>query len=166
MVGSSRQHLYRIQHNPYYFHAGRSQNGDQVLLGVRLPELSMVTFDSNGKFVGLSNRPIPHDLLQFKGTVIRADPVSLSALVENWKLEIRFAPSTISVQRFFLEQSYIGIKDFPAIYVALMYRPDDFDNGTRHDLQENLRSWKEAGNFVLCWNQDYELSQDGKVISS
>jgi len=158
--------FYQIQNNPHYFHTGHAGNGDQILIGPRLPKLAMLRFDADGNFLGLRVRAIPRDLLHFDGSVIHIDRAILDAFVEKWKTEIELSPGTISIRPFFMIEKRIGIKDLPDSFEELQNHSEELDPETRHDLEDDLQHWLDAGNFVFWWNQDYYLNREGKVVSS
>lgn len=167
MVGRSPDsRIYQIQHNPHYFHTGRVRNGDQVLIGVRLPELAMLRFSPVGDLIGLATRAVPEDLLHFSGSSVRADPDQLAAQIEDWKSELGFMPGVISIRPFFLAAASIGIKDLTGTFEAFISDPTEFDDELRQAIGNDLRDWTDAGNFVFWWNQDYDLNKDGAVITS
>lgn len=155
-------HLYRIQNNPHYFYAGHLENGNQILMGVQLPELVSVEFDPDGNYIGMAVREIARTKQDSSGF----DAEKLSVELRVWQSELGITPGTISVKRFFLPDRWIGIHDLPDYCQEVIDRPEDYDSERIREIEEHVRQWSESGDFVLYWNEDYYLSQEGEVVGS
>lgn len=158
--------LYNIQNDVYHYHTGLLENGNQVLMGVQLPELVMVEFNPEGHFVELAARDISGKLQRYNCGLYELDDDMLLVELRIWQSEIGLTPSTISVREFFFPDRWIGIKDIPEHYQDVIERPEDYDEERRRQLQDDIREWSEDGSFVLYWNEDYYLSKEGELESS
>jgi len=99
------------------------------------------------------------------------EPVSIyseeiSVEMEKWQKEIGFTAATISINQFFLSDRGIGITDLPEHYQAVRNHPETYNAKRLKELQDDIRTWNEADNFVLYWVEEYYLNQDGELESS
>lgn len=162
----SSKRLYNIQNDAVYFHTGRVKNGNQVLMGVLMPELVMVEFDGDGNYLGITTREIPKQFLSVINDIYRIEGYIQSALIENWQDEIGLMPGTISVKKFFLPDRWIGIQDLPDHFQEILDQPEVYDEEFRREIQDEMKQWLDSGNFVFWWGNDYYLNQEGEVESS
>jgi hypothetical protein len=72
----------------------------------------------------------------------------------------------IWVKRFFLEDPYLGIQDYPSALQDVIQSPSGFGDDKRESLVRDVRLWQESGQFVLQWNNEYYLDKAGQVVSS
>ena len=166
MQESSNPRLYNIQNDPILFHTGRGENGNQMLIGVQFPEIVLVEFDAQGNYLRVVTREIPKQFLSVGNGIFQADDTVLLALIENWKDEMGLIPGTISVKQFFLPDRWIGIRDLPQYIQDYLDAPGNYDEELSRELQEEIRQWREHGDFVLNWDEDYDLNQEGEIIGS
>ncbi|BDI30148.1 hypothetical protein CCAX7_21990 [Capsulimonas corticalis] len=131
-----------------------------------MPELIMVEFDAVGNYLNLIVKAPIHDpqVLSLGSAALIYDILPPELI--QWQREIGFAPATISVKKFFLEDQWIGIQDLPDHFQEVLDNPDDYDEEERKDADEEILRWKEEGTFVLKWCEEYWLSRDGDVESS
>ena len=163
---SPNHRLYNIQNSEIYFHTGHLENGNQVLMGIQFPDIALLEFDPQGNYLSIAARGIPKQFLSVRNGIYWADDIVLQALIKNWQDEIGFIPGTISVKPFFLPDQWIGIQDLPDHYLEFLNQPENYDEERRLQLQEDIRQWRESGDFVLYWSEDYYLNQEGEVESS
>src|SRR5262245_15228947 len=119
---------YLICHEEQAFWAGRTTDGLQVLMGLLYPNVVGVFFDGEGRFLRLDARkvPVPAPLHPAGIAYLLNDlpfQASFQTVFEDWKQSIGFSPGTISVQRFFIESEYLGIKDRPNYQERLLDNP-------------------------------------------
>lgn len=157
------QRLYLIQDDVHHYRAGRLNNGNQVLMG----EFSRVEFDPEGNVVATS---CPEDT-SYTVQALDAEGNVLSAYFRPTDLPPPsvmppFTPGTISVKPFFLTECSIGIRDLPDHLQEFLDHPENADEDERFYYPEEIDAWRECGNFVLWWNNDYYLNEDGELASS
>ena len=161
MQKSLPQRSYNIKNDVLHYYAGHLKSGNQVLMGIQLPELVMVEFDSTGGYVGTTIRNT--------SSVVHLPETGeedMSRELQNWQQELGFTGATITIQPFFLLDRYIGIKDLPDHYEEVLNQPEAYSASRRRELQEDVRLWNERGDFVLYWDEEYYLNQDGELDSS
>jgi hypothetical protein len=158
MDSGTGERLYTIQHDGWHYHAGRIRSGTQVLMGVQLPELVMVEFDDEGGFLRTLQRALSRAAV--------SDEDQRARELERWQEELGFTPGAISVHRYFLPERWIGIRDLPDHYQEVLDRPEALTEERRRELEEDIRLWRERGDFVLYWDEDYYLDRDGELQSS
>lgn len=157
--------LYKIQHEPCYFYAGIIANGNQILAGVQMPNLVMVLFDADGCYREVIDKPIPDEfLLQRNGIYLVPDAVD--DLVENWCNDLGYLAGTISIQAFYLADRWIGIKEFPRHFQEILDSPEEYDQEFRDSIEADMKLWKESGDFVFQWDEEYYMNREGEVESS
>ncbi len=83
----------------------------------------------------------------------------------RYRAEIGFQRATIKVKKFFSQQPYIGIEDYPDHFGDILSDPQACEED-KSDIRESMRLWDEDGQFVLQWGNDYWLNNTGKVVSS
>jgi hypothetical protein len=76
-----------------------------------------------------------------------------------------FQPATIRVRKFFSDEHYIGIEDYPSHFHEILSDPDS-DEEEKADVRESMVLWDKDGQFVLQWGNDYWLDGSGHVVSS
>lgn len=99
-------------------------------------------------------------------TTQEQDGDSIFEELTDWQDELGFTPGTISIQQFFLSERWIGIKDLPEHYQEVIDQPDEIDESRRRELEEDIRRWLQAGDFVLYWDEEYYLNAAGELESS
>ena len=77
-----------------------------------------------------------------------------------------FTPGTIFVKPFFLQEAGLGISDLPEHYQEFLDHPKNANEDERFYYPEEIKEWREGGNFVLWWNEDYFLNEEGELESS
>lgn len=156
---SSGEQLYRIVAWENIFRTCRSNNGDQLLIGVQLPELVAVVFDRHGTFERITTR-------QLRSATAGPDDDRVASELDEMIRDLRFAASPIEVKRFFLDDFWIGIKAMPDHFEEVLEHPDHFDETQRAILRDEMAKWIARGDFVLYWCEEYYLNRDGEVESS
>ncbi len=80
--------------------------------------------------------------------------------------EFGFKPSLIRVKSFLIEEEQISVEAFPSHFQEFLEDPNQFDDEERQHYPESIRSWIEEGAFVLIWDNDHWMDQNGEVSSS
>jgi len=185
LIPDPDRNLYSVRNQVEYFGAGRTRSGEQVLLGIQLPELVCIAFDKDGNYLHTTTKALSEDaLLRRDGnSAAYADNERLSPEIERRQIELGLTPGTIQVRRFQLPERTIAIKDLPDHYRALLDELDRIaDAGGpspafREEVEmlygaelgevlEDIRQWQEQGDFVLVWDQEYYMNVHGQVIST
>lgn len=141
------------------FDAGVLPDGQQVLVGLQLPELVVVRFSSEGMLSGV-------EVVASIAPKNCSMAEQASTELDRWKAEVGYRAMTITVQPFFLRDRWIGIADLPQHYQEVLDQPEGFDEDIRGNLLDDIRQWQLRGDFVLYWDEDYYLNKDGEVVSS
>jgi len=157
-IRMSRPH-YTIRPGHDVFDAGVLNDGQQVLVGLQLPELVVVRFSSRGSLIGVT---VVATVTSSNGST--ADQANSE--LARWKAEVGFRATPITVEPFFVRDRWIGIADLPQHYQEVLDHPESCDKDRRLDLLDDIRQWQVRGNFVLYWDEDYYLNKDGEVVSS
>ncbi len=134
------QRLYLIQNDAHHYHAGRLDNGSQVLMD----GFYRVEFDTEGNFLAAFSR----------------ETSELPLVVQS------FVPGTISVKAFSLPELGLGIQDLPDHYQDFLDHPENNNEDERQHYPKEIDEWRESGSFVLLRNEDYYLNADGEIESS
>jgi hypothetical protein len=154
-----KEHRYPIKsHADYCFFAGTTTDNKQVLMGLFFPNLIAIFFDSDGKLMNIDKRSV-----EFSPLGIYDDRIE--AHIESWQEEMCFQPTTVRVQRFFAQEPYIGIEDYPSHFAEILADPEKC-NEEKNDIRESMRLWDEDGQFVLQWGNDYWLNDSGEIVAS
>ena len=74
------------------------------------------------------------------------------------------ADTPISVQKFWLDDCEIGVRDLPESLIEFVDNPDDFSAEEKTELTRALREWKKQGRFVLFCEEEFEMSSVGEVV--
>ena len=154
--------LYKIQNDIHHYHTGHLSSGNQVLMD----EAHRIEFDLEGNLIaafGRENSQTTLTAYDVEGKVLAAftqEEVPLPSMM------LPYTPGTISVKPFFLPEDWLGIRDLPDHYQEFLDNSENADEEERQYYPEEIRDWRECGNFVLWWNEDYFLNADGELESS
>jgi hypothetical protein len=158
---------YHIQNDGSHFHTGHMKNGDQVLMGVLLPELVCVEFDAQGNLREVVTREIARQFLPMRNGIYRAENWILKALLQQWQEELEITSGTICVKPFEIPERGIGIRDLPDHYQEIVNGSTQYlDEEELRAAQEDIRAWLEHGDFVLCWAEEYYMDHDGELVAT
>jgi hypothetical protein len=162
MHGHERR--YAIQsHDGYFFYAGVTPNHEQVLMGLFCPNLVAFHFDLDGNLLRMNQRPV--FFFQDETPPYHIYDERIPPLIEAWKTEIGLRFTTIRVKKFFSQEPYIGIEDYPDHFDEIL-SDADADDAEKADVRESMELWDKDGQFVLQWGNDYWLNASGRVVSS
>ena len=132
--------LYSIQNDVDHYHTGFLSSGNQVLMD----EATRIEFDTEGNMLAVFTEEAP----------------------QSSSMMLPFTPGTISVKSFFLPELWLGIRDLPDHYQDFLDHPENSNEDERFYYPEEIKEWREGGNFVLWWNEDYFLNEEGELESS
>ena len=149
-----------------HFYAGHLVSGTQVLMGVQFPDFVMVEFNADGDYLKTSVRKASIESKNIFDIPLTNEDEEFLTEFRGWQTELGFIAGTISVKQFFLSDRSIGIKDLPDHYQEVLDFPDNIDAKRLKELQQDIRLWRESGDFVLYWDEEYYLDQDGELESS
>lgn len=140
--------LYTIQNDVYHYYTGHLSNGNQILLNSDgseddTPIFPLVEFDKDGNLLGVY-------------TEETGPPFS----------PLRFTPGTISIKKFFISDQWIGITDLPEHYQDFLNHPENATEEEHFHYPAEIEGWRSSGEFVLWFNEDYFLNEDGELDSS
>jgi hypothetical protein len=152
--------LYPIVSDKYRGHyAGRLPDGRQALVTCGYPkEVCAFLFTAEGDYFGVERRE----------PELTAEPEEEGLATNDAELhrylaaEFGFAPGLIRVKRFAEPSEMVSIEPLPVSLAHVAAHPESASAG---DL-EDLRSWVEQGEFVLCTWNDYYLDATGEVTAS
>jgi hypothetical protein len=165
------QRLYNIQSHPEYgFYAGILANQHQVVMG----EDILIEFDLEGNHLQTTYRELPERAWMVGVLKALNEMPSDTAIVqkdnlvslEEWQAQMGFVLQTISVKGFFLSESWTGIDDLPSTYQDFLENPEEFDEEDQEYYPEDIQAWRESGDFVFYWFNDYYMNEAGAVHSS
>ena len=159
MSAESISRRYQIQSAAGHFEAGQTVHPEQVLVGIQLPHLVVLRFSTSGELQGLAAIPIPASA----GAPTLDDAAEA---LRHWKAEVDFRPATISIAAFLVPERCIGLGDLPEHYQEVLDHPGLFEVDRRIELLADIDQWKERGDFVLLWDEEYYLNNAGELLSS
>jgi hypothetical protein len=160
--------LFPIRSQPWYgFFAGFFPDGRQVLVGcLRYGKMVLVIFDRAGNLTGVVHRELPTP-----GQLLEAG--DLAAVYEdNYKeylrRELKVSPGVIRIKAFCLQEEEIAVYELPENLQDFQENPSNpnLSDEDRKGLQEFFGEWKEHGQFVLIWQNDFWLDSNGEVVAS
>ncbi len=170
MEPNSGQRLYKIATTVPYFYTGRLMDGTQMLMGVQPPNLVGVVFDPDGNYLTTSLKQISREQRPTLRDQSEIDPTSaedeFSAYIYDWQRELKLRTETISVKQFSLPERWIGIRDLPEHYQEVLDHPENFSEERLQELQGDIEAWRGSGEFVLDWDEDYYMSEEGELDST
>lgn len=165
MEFDSRQRLYNITTNTPYFYTGRLSDGTQMLIGVQPPNLVGIVFDVTGDYLETSLKQMDQEQEPTAEDQDKAD-AAFSALIHEWQTDLGVVPGTISVNQFCLPERFIGITDLPEHYQEVLDHPENFTEERLQMLRGDIEAWRANGQFVLNWDEDYYMSEEGDLDST
>jgi hypothetical protein len=150
-------------HEPYGFWTGLTPGNKQVLMGLLCPNLVAFFFDAGGTLLAVEQRP----LALFQGVAPPYDIYDerIPGEVASWQSEMGLRPAPIKVKKFFTQEPYAGIEDYPDHFGEVLSDPEA-GRAEKEDVCESMRLWDKDGQFVLQWGNDYWLDDTGEVVSS
>jgi hypothetical protein len=134
-MAGGHERLYAIKPDEGYFSAGVTPDGQQVLMGLFCPNLVVFYFDRDGKLLRSEQRPVPF----FRDVTPPYDIYDerIQPMIETWKAEMRFRPATIGVRKFFSDEHYIGIENYPSHFHEMLSDPAA-DEEEKADVRESM----------------------------
>jgi hypothetical protein len=81
---------------------------------------------------------------------------------------LRITPGMIRVRAFCLPEAELAVYELPESLQDFQENPGDASVAAeeRERLQAFLHVWKDRGQFVLEWGNDYWLDKSGEVVAS
>ena len=132
-------------------------------MGIQLPELVMVEFEEGGEYLKTSLRELSQEQVDDFQNLSEQDEGEQADAIRDWQREVGFTSATISVKPFFLQDRWIGVKNLPDHYQEFLSHPENYNSQRHKELQEDIQNWNERGDFVLYWDEEYYLNQDGEL---
>ena len=162
-MAEGHERLYAIRPDEGYFSAGITADCEQVLMGLFCPNLIAFRFDREGNLLGSEQRSVPF----FRDVTPPYDMFDerIQPMIATWKAEMGFRPATIRVRKFFSDEHFIGIEDYPSHFHEVVSDPGA-DEEEKADIRGSIELWDKDGQFVLQWGNDYWLDGSGRVVSS
>ena len=148
---------YPIKHSAVYFGAGRAPSrGYEVLIGRQFDQILCLFFDASGEY----------ERYETKAVAAASSDQVVSSSIAAWMVELGVVPSTIHVRKFYIPEQTIGVRDVPSYLQDFLDDPSTFGKDRRDNLAQYSESWKAKGNYVLLWDEEYEMTADGEVEST
>lgn len=144
-------------------------------------ELILFKFGENGELIEKQVRMRPAERIKVRVSYeFHRLAVDVPEEFVGWQEEIGLKHQTISVKKFFDEESRIGIEELPAHYREFVADPGGYiqwlwegEDYTSDELdkeigawRDEIKRWNDQGMFVFRYGNDYYCNQDGDVISS
>ncbi len=156
---------YRIQSEPGYYYAGYLSNGQQLLMSIgairSVHDFVAVEFDPQGNYVRTLTKAISQATLSCSTD----DPAWWNNYwdeLDLWAEELGLEHGTIAVKKFSFPDQDLRIQHLPPIWQEMLDKGEEFDEQDR----EAIAFWQEANLFVLIWGQDFEINEDGELVST
>ena len=153
--------MHAIQTRPHTYFTGKTNDEKQVLLGWLGSFVAVVTFDNMGNILETREYPLNIDLKKGLGPIAEAIADKQIRVIRK-QLHLHKGP--IRVEQFFVERWNIGLKQFPLGLEDFLDRPDAFPEEDAQIFRKDIEDWKNAGNCVLQWGNDYHLGRDGHTL--
>ncbi|NUQ05786.1 MAG: hypothetical protein HUU31_17985 [Anaerolineae bacterium] len=173
--------LFPIQEHPYRsIYPGRSKEGHPLIGFTRYDYIVIARFATNGELQGA-------EVVDWTRPKVQREDESPDAFIKAREQEFELTRAhlrtlgfasleTVSVQKFWLPGTdFIGITQYP-VHLAPFLEPHEseyedidpisLDDFERDELREQLREWRERGDFVLYYGNDYWCDPDGEINSS
>jgi hypothetical protein len=148
--------LYKLQPEPQYSIYAGWVGEDLQLLAKRYDSLFIIILlDAKGDIIEIIEKP----LIEMKGET-------------EWEfLENRFQkPSlkigTITIKAFFLEKYKIGIRDLTWDFEHFLKHEKEYYEQGRLDYYYMISLWRQSGNFVFWWQNNFWCDSEGFIIAS
>jgi hypothetical protein len=150
------ERLYRLRHDQEAFETGSAQD-KQVLLAHTVHEILLHWFAPNGEFLGLERQSIGTT----RGRRYEENVASAMAAVKE---RIGFRPHPIQVRKFQSEEACI--EDLPGEFQEHLDHPERCLAADRERFAAYIREFRENGEFVLEFTEQYWMSEDGEITHS
>jgi len=151
MQNDQEERLYAIQRNDEYgIRAGR-MDGQQVMIRFSPESYLILLFSGQGDLCSIQTLPYELDN-------VRAAQNSIMHRLNS--------DNAIEIKQFFLEDRFLGIRDLPSSLQETMDEQHELDDEELAFFQEELDSWRETDQFVLHWDNEYYLNNEGRVVAS
>jgi hypothetical protein len=160
------ERVYKIRHQPpEVFTPGCNAEGEQILVGQLNNELLVaIFFTPDGTYTRYQLYPIirvPDPNLP--ETVTRQQSRIIQEALGNYIRSLGMTPCDIQISHFAFPGWDIGIaewylSDFPAFQRSVA-------TGTPLE-NERLIQWQQDKKWILHWGNEFEMSNDGEVLSS
>ena len=154
--------LYAISPRPDVdFHVGRTNKGQQVVLGVIFSGVVAYIFDSDGRFLSRVYRPWEPpesaDILSFQQSQHSQFRANLDHRMSELRqqLDVKVKEELITIEEFFDAGLFVGIQSIPMCLVQAA------KNETQSEYQDRCSerdAWIDSGRFVFWWTTDCWLS--------
>jgi hypothetical protein len=161
-------YLYTL-HNVAYrgFRTGTAHDGMAIIAGIYFPDVLALRFDATGRPIELLKRPLCKEAQAKGGAGFKPGFHALAeAELESLTKSMGFSSGEIRVKRFSVASHRIRLEDFPEAFGEILREPDRFAAEDVADARSCLERWKEVGQFVFWWSQDYWVDGTGEVVAS
>lgn len=155
-------------HPGMLFWTGVSTHHPQCLLVVQWPHLVAVGFATDGAFLDVAQHAVSARPIDLRRIHSISDGLSVAGQPDLWFESVSFKESTIVVQKFFVDDLGIGIREFPKYFSEVLADPTIATEDEYRIAAHEQRRWQEEGVYEL-WigpNTDCWMSRDGIIESS
>jgi hypothetical protein len=139
-------------------------------MGVDWNALVCFVFDESGKYLGCEERFFGHDgePTDMPVTTTPFHPKGgerIGARFDEWVENTIAKEGPIQVDEFFHPSRFIGVEELPGWAQDFLGNPAAQSASERAHLEKLICRWREDGDFVFWWNEDYLCNRDGTVHS-
>jgi len=160
-----------LQSSPDYgWHTGLTRDGRQAPMGIDWNALVCLLFDEEGRYMECVERfftetgePTDTAVTRTPFHLVKGAEELLTQRFSAWKNEVIQTEESISVCEFFHAIRHIRIEEEPEHFQEAL---DEADEEERPLIEEDIHRWRQDGDFVFWWNEDYYCNADGTVHSS
>jgi hypothetical protein len=148
---------------------GTLHSGNQILVGILLPNIWVYTFDSTGVPIGRDRHPLSYlppkidDIYKIYSEEARN---GLSKCLNDFASSIKLTAGNILIYEFFDDDNYVGITRYSSEIENFIDNKEEFDEEEQIEMTEQLEEWNENGYAVMCWCEEYIIDNQGKVIET
>jgi hypothetical protein len=148
---------------------GTLPSGNQIIMGILLPNIWVYTFDSAGVPIERDRYPLSYLPPKIDGIYKIYNEKArnkLSKCLNDFANSIKLSIGNIQIYEFFDDDNYVGITRYPSELENFIDNKEELDEEEKIEMAEQLEEWNENGYAVMCWCEEYTINHQGKVIET
>ena len=151
--------LYHLQPNLHYgIYTGHIKGGSQIILSHYDDVLLAVLFDAGSDILEIRQKALSNDVREWH--------MKYPQVLQDWISELELDVHPILIKAFFLENYTIGIKELTSDFDYFLSHESDYSDQQKADYRQMIKDWKDSGEFVFHWANDFWCDREGYIIAS
>jgi hypothetical protein len=151
--------LYHLQPDLHYgIYTGHIKDGSQIILSHYDDVLLAVLFNAGGNIFELRQKALSKD--------VRERHLQYRQVLQAWISELELDIHPILIKAFFLENYVIGIKELTWDFDYFLSHESDYSDEEKTSYQQMIKDWKDSGEFIFHWANDFWCDREGYIIAS